>query len=173
MINNTFIFLQKTVDILKIDIEYSEWESFEAILREGSLRNVKQLMVEFHTMEVHEHKVSTALNYAYYWHILRGLDKLGFKTWHYLQTPTGHYTSAHSGIKLPCCANVYFVNTALLIWFLFRVHAIVYRNPTGWRRKFVIGVNFCMHALLLGSCMAASDKFGAVGWVKYFHKLFH
>lgn len=107
--------LNKTVDILKIDIEYSEWESFEAILREGSLRNVKQLMVEFHTMEVHEHKVSTALNYAYYWHILRGLDKLGFKTWHYLQTPTGHYTSAHSGIKLPCCANVYFVNTALLI----------------------------------------------------------
>lgn len=107
--------MQKTVDILKIDIEYSEWESLEAILQQGSLRNVKQLMVEFHTFEVHEGKISTARNYAYYWNILRGLDRLGFKTWHYLATPTGHYTSAHTKKKMPCCANVYFVNTALII----------------------------------------------------------
>jgi len=107
--------LNRTVDILKIDIEYSEWESLEAILRDGSLRNVKQLMVEFHTMEVNEGRNSTTLNYAYYWHILRGLDKLGFKSWHYLATPSGHYTSAHTKTKLPCCANVYFVNASLLI----------------------------------------------------------
>lgn len=98
-----------------MDIEYSEWESLEAIFTERSLRNVKQLMVEFHTMEVHEGKSSTSRNFAYYWQILRGIDKLGFKQWHYLRTPTGGYKSAHTAKNHGCCANVYFVNTAYLV----------------------------------------------------------
>lgn len=105
----------RTIDILKIDIEYSEWESLEAIFTEQSLRNVRQLMVEFHTMEVHEGRTSTSRNFAYYYQILRGIDRLGFKQWHYLMTPTGGYTSKHTAKKLPCCANVYFVNTVYLV----------------------------------------------------------
>lgn len=107
--------LNSTIDILKMDIEYAEWESLEAIFAEQSLRNVKQLMVEFHTMEVHEGKSSSSRNFAYYWQILRGINRLGFKQWHYLRTPTGGYKSAHTARDLGCCANVYFVNTAYLV----------------------------------------------------------
>ena len=33
---------------MKMDIEYSEWASLEAMLKDGSLRNVKQLAMELH-----------------------------------------------------------------------------------------------------------------------------
>ena len=42
----------KIIDILKIDVEYSEWDAFEAMFRDGSLKNVKQILMETHTSEV-------------------------------------------------------------------------------------------------------------------------
>lgn len=42
-----FLF-QEIIDILKVDIEGSEWETFDQMLKTGSFRRVKQLQVEIH-----------------------------------------------------------------------------------------------------------------------------
>ena len=42
--------LNKRIDILKMDVEYAEWDIFDNILSEGCtlLKHVDQLLVEFH-----------------------------------------------------------------------------------------------------------------------------
>ena len=41
-------FFQKTIDVLKFDIEYSEWGALEAMKREGCLKHVRQMVFEIH-----------------------------------------------------------------------------------------------------------------------------
>jgi hypothetical protein len=105
---------QTTIDILKIDIEYSEWDAFEAMFLEGSLANVKQLMFEYHTEELHK-KTSTSTDYAYYTQVFRALDRLGFKYWIFETNPDGNYKSTHTGAQYTCCGNVYFINVKYLL----------------------------------------------------------
>lgn len=52
--NNTVI------DVLKIDIEYAEWSAFNAIFKEGVLRQVKQLLIEFHLNDNEKSKFKNA-----------------------------------------------------------------------------------------------------------------
>jgi hypothetical protein len=40
--------LQRTLDLLKVDVEGSEWSAFEEMMTSGTLANVRQLLVEFH-----------------------------------------------------------------------------------------------------------------------------
>ena len=44
--------LQRIIDILKLDVEYSEWDGLRAMMSEGSLHKVKQLVLEVHTREL-------------------------------------------------------------------------------------------------------------------------
>lgn len=39
---------QRTLDLLKLDIEGSEWSALDQMMTSGSLRNVRQLLVEYH-----------------------------------------------------------------------------------------------------------------------------
>jgi len=73
--------LQTTIDILHIDVECSEWSSFEAAFANpGCLSNVKQLMVEFHPCN-YKKEDKTPQELLNYWRILRSIDDLGFKLW--------------------------------------------------------------------------------------------
>ncbi|XP_060606335.1 uncharacterized protein LOC132758664 [Ruditapes philippinarum] len=38
----------RTLDLLKVDVEGSEWSAFEEMMTSGTLANVRQLLVEFH-----------------------------------------------------------------------------------------------------------------------------
>ncbi len=109
--------LQTTIDILKMDIEYSEWESLEAILsRPACLNNVKQLMIEFHTRELNAGKHSSVVDLVYYWHLARGIDRLGFKIWNVWNNELycNFISTRTPGLKLCGCFNVYYINARLL-----------------------------------------------------------
>ncbi len=96
--------------MLKMDVEFSEWAALEAMLTyPASLRNVKQFAFEFHTKELKSQGwgVTTAEDFTYYWLLLRGLDSLGFKIWHYV-----HNTCCG---KVLCCGMMYFVNIAYIV----------------------------------------------------------
>jgi len=107
---------QTTIDILKMDIEYSEWESLEAILANpSSLANVKQLMIEYHTREVNKDGHSSIEDLVTYWHIARGIDKLGFKLWTIWDNDFCSFNSRRTtGLRLCGCFNAYYVNTRLI-----------------------------------------------------------
>jgi len=94
---------EATVDILKIDVEHAEWDSLEAMLTDGSLHYVKQLMFEFHTKELKRiGGVTTSQDYAYYWLLFSGLEELGFKIWQFVP----NWCCEHKR----CCGLVYMLN---------------------------------------------------------------
>jgi len=106
-----FAVSQTTIDILKIDIECSEWSSFNAILaRPRCLSNVKQLMVEFHSCR------TTPSGLLGYWQTLRRIDQLGFKLWKVWNNDVCRYKSRRlKGIVFIGCFNFYYLNIKYLI----------------------------------------------------------
>lgn len=107
-----------TIDILKMDIEYSEWDALEVMLANQScLANVKQLMVEFHTREIASTATSSREELTRYWRILRGIYHLGFKLWNVWNNPTCNFRSKRTPKLNYCgCFNMYFVNVKYLDW---------------------------------------------------------
>ena len=77
--------LQRTIDYLKFDIEFSEWPAITAMLREGCLRQVKQLSFEAHSWG-HKNRQkdsgTTKENYTSYLNTLQGLEDFGFQKWY-------------------------------------------------------------------------------------------
>lgn len=101
---------QTVIDILKIDIEYSEWASLDSMIHDGSLVNVKQLQLEIHTEEVHKERSTTA-HFVYYWRLLRNLHKLGFRLWGCHDNPYGPFMKhVLPERKISCCYELYFIN---------------------------------------------------------------
>ena len=60
----------KIIDMLKMDVENSEWSSFEAMFEENSLCYVKQLGFEIHIKQN---------NFQKYFNTLMQLEKVGFR----------------------------------------------------------------------------------------------
>ena len=96
---------QATIDMLKIDVEFYEWAALEAMLADpASLRRVKQLALELHTRELPwVGGATSAADFTQYWLLLRGLDALHFKIW--------HYAPNYCCRSVTCCGMVYFINT--------------------------------------------------------------
>lgn len=116
---NGIVFLcgtwQTVIDVLKIDIEYSEWESLRNMMSTRTLANVKQLIFELHTAEVERiHRTSTKEDFADMYAVLRGLELAGFRRFHYHYNPLGRYTSAQTGKTRTCCYELYYVNIRFL-----------------------------------------------------------
>jgi len=105
-----YIALQTTIDILKIDIECSEWTSFDAILASPRcLDNVKQLMVEFHPCALRQAKSPREL--LSYWRTLRRIDQLGFKLWKVWNNYVCRFNSPRlKGVQYYGCFNAYYLN---------------------------------------------------------------
>ena len=109
--------MQSTIDILKMDIEYSEWSALEAMLANPScLANVKQLMIEFHTREINSKATSSHSDLARYWRILRGIYHLGFKLWNVWNNDYCNFRSKWTpGMSYCGCFNMYFLNVNYLV----------------------------------------------------------
>jgi len=109
--------VQSTIDILKVDIEYSEWNALEAILVKPScLAKVKQLMIEFHTREFDSKATSSHYDLARYWHILRGIYYLGFKLWNVWDNSVCNFHSKWTpGMSYCACFYMYFLNVKYLL----------------------------------------------------------
>ena len=67
--------LQRTIDYLKFDVEFSEWAAIIAMLDEGCLEKVKQLSFEGHAWG------DTESNYILFWRGIHGLENFGFQKW--------------------------------------------------------------------------------------------
>ena len=64
-----------TIEMLKFDVEFHEWDSINAMLEEGSLRNVKQIAIELHAFR------DDVSSYVYFSRLLQGLLNAGFEKW--------------------------------------------------------------------------------------------
>jgi len=107
--------MQTTIDILKIDVECSEWTSFDAILANPRcLANVKQLMVEFHPCDFRT-EVKTPQELLSYWRTLRGIDELGFKLWKTWNNYLCRFNSTRlKGVQHHGCFNAHYLNIRYL-----------------------------------------------------------
>ena len=106
--------LQKIIDYLKIDIEYGEWNSFEGIFKEHSLKQIKQIGFEIHTHELAGGSATTVPLFVLYYNTLKRLEDAGFRRWHHHMNPLGMYNSRRTGRHLSCCYELYYINTRFL-----------------------------------------------------------
>ena len=106
--------MQTTIDILKIDIECSEWSAFDAILASPrSLSRVKQLLVEFHPCGARAGK--TSREFLGFWRTLREIDRLGFKVWRAWDNSACRFRSSRvRGAVFYGCFNAYYLNVNYL-----------------------------------------------------------
>lgn len=103
------------IDILKIDIEFYEWECMRNMISDNSLENVKQLMFEMHTPEVAMvQRPSTKEDFAMMYDLLSDLEKAGFRRYNVHVNPLGQYTSSRTGKTRSCCFELYYVNIRFL-----------------------------------------------------------
>ena len=103
------------MDILKIDIDYNEWDALRNVIRDGSLRRVRQLVLEVHTPEIHViNRPSIADDFIDMYNILLELEKIGFRRYHHHVNPTGIYTSLRSGKSRSCCYDLSYINIRYL-----------------------------------------------------------
>ena len=97
---------QKTIDILKFDIERSEWPALAEMLREQSLRNVKQLLFEIHVGIVN----ATVDKYK----LLHDLETIGFRKF---SVHVNHYNRfvTSSGRRFTACYELSYININFLM----------------------------------------------------------
>ena len=106
--------MQSVLDYLKIDIEYWEWESLERALKDGALKNVKQLGIEFHRDEFYK-KTTSLENYIRFTNIFRGLRENGFLKWvTHLNPQSFVIQSAYSKRPISCCYELVYLNSKFI-----------------------------------------------------------
>ncbi|XP_076097057.1 uncharacterized protein LOC143067592 isoform X1 [Mytilus galloprovincialis] len=89
----------RRIDLLKIDVEKSEWESFPDMIQTGSLRNTRQLLVEFHGRATSFQQLRT----------LRAIYNEGFRIFWYHRNPVKGNLVQGKFVQHTSCYEVYFV----------------------------------------------------------------
>ncbi|XP_055872914.1 uncharacterized protein LOC106063978 isoform X1 [Biomphalaria glabrata] len=119
-------FWGKTIDYVKMDIEYSEWDVLRQVVRDGALKNVKQLAFEIHTPElfrIYKEKGKSfperlgekdRADFVVMLETLRSLETLGFRKFNYRLNPFGNYDSPYSSKVRSCCYDLHYINTNFL-----------------------------------------------------------
>jgi len=96
--------VNKTIDMVKFDVEFCEWSSIAAMLKENVLTHVKQIAFEIHTWR------DTKEDYIYFWKQLQGLEDAGFQRWRHQHLNWRCFYP--DGIKRYCPqVNMNFINT--------------------------------------------------------------
>ena len=101
--------LNNVIDVLKFDIERSEWFSLCAMFNEGMLHNVRQLV-----FEIHIRRKSLLQDFYDMAEILLEIERIGFRRFHYHRNPAGRYYSKLTGIERSCCFELFYINTNFL-----------------------------------------------------------
>lgn len=90
---------QRRVDILKMDVEAMEWQSFPNIIKTGALANVRQMLIEFHTESASLEQLRT----------LRDIYSEGFRIFWYHRNPAAVNLRQGKFVQNTVCYEVYFV----------------------------------------------------------------
>ena len=105
---DTLCLSQTSIDILKIDIERSEWPALVDILESGELKQVRQFLVEFHT---ELRFPSTVPTYRKRLSILAKIEELGFRRLYSHMNPLGLTRQNEYPSIRTSAYEVYYVNT--------------------------------------------------------------
>ncbi|XP_071164942.1 uncharacterized protein [Mytilus edulis] len=89
----------RRVDILKMDVEAMEWQSFPNIIKTGALVNVRQMLIEFHTESASLEQLRT----------LRDIYSEGFRIFWYHRNPAAVNLRQGKFVQNTFCYEVYFV----------------------------------------------------------------
>ena len=98
--------VQRTLDVLKMDVEGSEWDSLDTMLRDGSLNNVRQLLFEIH-------KFSSVGSLRRSARILQGIERAGFRKFFPKVNHYNRYVSK-SRRRLTKCYEFSYINLRFL-----------------------------------------------------------
>ena len=109
------LILQVTIDYLKIDVDYDEWECLETMFADNTLNRVKQLGIEIHTSRYPvKLKPSKEYNFWHYWIILKKLEDLGFVRWKSHFNRWGFSWSRMLHTFFTCCYEMVYINLNFL-----------------------------------------------------------
>ncbi|PAA58805.1 hypothetical protein BOX15_Mlig031174g2 [Macrostomum lignano] len=98
------------IDILKFDVESLEWPALETAVRDGSLGNVKQLL-----LETRIEKTRTKKNFKKYFSVLKSLYDTGFRQWkHNWKTNCNYRSSLNKDLDGKFCHELYYININFL-----------------------------------------------------------
>ncbi|CAC5382864.1 unnamed protein product [Mytilus coruscus] len=89
----------RRVDILKMDVETMEWESFPNIIETGALANIRQMLIEFHGTSASLKQLRT----------LRDIYNEGFRIFWYHRNPAASNLRQGIFVQNTACYEVYFV----------------------------------------------------------------
>ncbi|XP_060078866.1 uncharacterized protein LOC132558337 [Ylistrum balloti] len=98
---------EKTIDIVKMDIEGSEWQAIPNMLATGVLKNVRQLFFEFHSDPNPNEKLRSKVT------TLRGINDQGFQLFwsHPNIVKTNVKKFSVTGRQVSTCYENYYLNT--------------------------------------------------------------
>ena len=109
-----FIF-QRIIEYLKIDIEYSEWDSLATALNENILHRVKHFGIETHIKDkIFKNQTTHTKDFAYFLNILKGMENLGFRKFSTHYNAHGVYASPRTGLRQTCCMELVYLNINFL-----------------------------------------------------------
>ena len=98
-----------------MDIEFNEWKTFDVMLHDGSLNNVKQFVFELHTPRIYTMRKKTTLkDFDRMATLLYDLETLGFRKYRYHSNPFGKYTPSYTNKTRTCCYEVSYININFL-----------------------------------------------------------
>ncbi len=92
---------QTTVDLLKIDIEVSEWWAFPEMLKSGALKNVKQFCFEIHIKLKPQPEASKEM-YLKGLNLLRDFYHAGFRIFRTHKNMLAKYNSMFGMLRTGC-----------------------------------------------------------------------
>ncbi|XP_046567020.1 probable methyltransferase-like protein 24 isoform X1 [Haliotis rubra] len=100
---------QAIIDLLKIDIEASEWFAFPEMLQSGSLKNVKQFCFELH-IKLGNNPEPDIAKYLKGLELLRDFYNAGFRIFHTNKNMDAKYKSMF-GMERTGCHEIYMVRS--------------------------------------------------------------
>ncbi|XP_046555811.1 probable methyltransferase-like protein 24 [Haliotis rubra] len=100
MLNHT----GKVIDVLKADVERSEWTSLPEMTSSGELMHVKQLLIEYHGDWRNRHQCINNLK------ILKDVHDIGFRKFYVHKNPACNHRSPLFPVNRTRCYEVHYVN---------------------------------------------------------------
>jgi len=97
-------------------VDYAEWSCLRQMVTDGSLRLVKQLIIEIHTSEVLTvGRPTSRQEFVNMYDMLAALERAGFRRYHCHYNPQGTYNSVRTGKTRTCCYELSYINIHFLM----------------------------------------------------------
>ncbi|BFZ00525.1 hypothetical protein BsWGS_03564 [Bradybaena similaris] len=93
-----------TIDVIKMDIEWSEWPAIPEMIRSGQLKSVRQLMVEYHLVGTSRRYMLPRLQ------TIQAVERAGFKKYYVHKNPACVTRISGFPVARTMCYEVHYVN---------------------------------------------------------------